>query len=119
MDDGSLKSKQSKGVILNTHNFAIKEIETLCLILNDKFKLQCKPRKQKHLVNNETCIYYQIYISGHSYDILRKLIFDYLLPEMYYKFPKPRSIKKKKTNTIAQKVTEVCKGSLKLDGNQL
>lgn len=90
MDDGSLKSKQSKGIILNTHNFSKTEIETLCFILNEKFKLQCKPRKQKHLVNNEIRIYYQIYISGYSYDLLRKLIFTYLLPEMYYKFPTPR-----------------------------
>ena len=95
MDDGSLKSKQSKGVILNTHNFSKKEVEVLCLILHDKFELQCKPRKQKHFVNNETRIYYQIYISGYSYDSLRKLIFSYLLPEMYYKFPAPRKSKKK------------------------
>lgn len=95
MDDGSLKSKQSKGVILNTHSFSKKEIEFLCFILNDKFQLQCKPRKQKHFINNEIRIYYQIYISGYSYDILRKLIFDYLLPEMYYKFPKPRKAKAK------------------------
>ena len=90
MDDGSLKSKQSKGVILNTHNFSKNEIEILCFILNEKFELQCKPRKQKHLVNNEIRIYYQIYISGYSYDRLRELIFKYLLPEMYYKFPTPR-----------------------------
>jgi LAGLIDADG DNA endonuclease family len=90
MDDGSLKSKQSKGVILNTHAFSKKEIETLCFILNEKFKLQCKPRKQKHLYKNEINIYYQIYISGYSYETLRELIFSYLVPEMYYKFPTPR-----------------------------
>ena len=27
MDDGSLKSAQSKGVILNTHGFTLKEVE--------------------------------------------------------------------------------------------
>jgi LAGLIDADG DNA endonuclease family len=84
MDDGSLKSKQSKGVILNTHDLK-KEIETLCFILNEKFKLQCKPRKQKHLYKNEIRIYYQIYISGYSYETLREFIFSYFLPEMYYK----------------------------------
>nr|YP_010448253.1 hypothetical protein NRL16_pgp036 [Symbiochloris sp. SG-2018]UTQ75734.1 hypothetical protein [Symbiochloris sp. SG-2018] len=94
MDDGSMKSKQSKGVILNTHNFSKKEVQQLCFILNEKFNLQCKPRTQKHLIKNTWCIYYQIYISGYSYDTLNELILNHLLPEMFYKFPPPRKKKK-------------------------
>ena len=90
MDDGSIKSKQSKGVLLNTHSFSKNEIDLLCSILTDKFNLKCKPRQQKHEVNNQLKIYYQIYISGYSYDILRQLIFFQLLPEMHYKFPSAR-----------------------------
>jgi len=83
MDDGSLKSKQSKGVILNTQGFSFQEVSTLCLVLSDKFQLKCWPRKQKEG--------YQIYISGHSYELLRDLISPFFIPEMLYKFPTPRT----------------------------
>nr|YP_009106639.1 putative site-specific DNA endonuclease [Dicloster acuatus]YP_009106656.1 putative site-specific DNA endonuclease [Dicloster acuatus]AIT95465.1 putative site-specific DNA endonuclease [Dicloster acuatus]AIT95470.1 putative site-specific DNA endonuclease [Dicloster acuatus] len=82
MDDGSMKSKQSKGVLLNTQGFCFKDVKRLCDVLQSKFQLQCIPRRQKEG--------YQIYISGHSYERLRELIFEFLLPEMRYKFPLPR-----------------------------
>ena len=86
MDDGSIKSKESKGVILNTHNFTLLDVKKLCYILRLKYKLNVWPRKQKH----KGKIYYQIYISGYSYEKLRSLIFPYIIPEMQYKFPLPR-----------------------------
>ena len=77
MDDGSIKSKQSKGVILNTQGFT----ETEVLLL-------CKIRKQKD--GN------QIYISGHSYELLKSLIYSFIIDSMRYKFPKDRIIKNNK-----------------------
>lgn len=82
MDDGSLKSKESKGVLLNTQNFTLEEVEILCSILNDKWQLSSWPRKQKEG--------HQIYISGKSYENLAELIESFLLPTMKYKFPTPR-----------------------------
>ncbi len=92
-----MKSKQSKGVILNTHNFSKKEVELLCFVLNETFNLECKPRRQKHLnkKTNTWRFYYQIYISGYSYETLRELIFSHLLLEMHYKFPPPRKRKRR------------------------
>jgi len=84
MDDGSIKSKYSKGCLLNTHCFTFKEVQFLCSILNDKFALQSQPRYQKDG--------YQIYISGHSYELLHSLIYPYLLESMRYKFPTERKV---------------------------
>jgi hypothetical protein len=81
-DDGSIKSKQSKGVIFNTQNFTFDEVKFLCSILKNKFDLICWPRKQQQK--------YQIYVSGKSYSIIRELIYKYLIPEMRYKFPEQR-----------------------------
>lgn len=83
MDDGSIKSTESKAVLLNTQSFSYNEVKHLCEVLKTKFNLESWPRKQK----KET---YQIYISGKSYEILRELIYEFLIPEMYYKFPLPR-----------------------------
>lgn len=86
MDDGSIKSKESKAVIFNTHCFSGSEIELLIKALQ-AYGLQAKPRKQKDGI--------QIYISGVSYEIFAELVTPYLIEEMKYKLPSPR------TNTIA------------------
>ena len=83
MDDGSMKSTQSKGVLLNTQSFSHSEVQLLCNVLTKKFNLSCWPRKQK---NNQ----YQIYISGKSYETLRDCIYGFIIPDMVYKFPLPR-----------------------------
>lgn len=85
-DDGSIKSKESKGVIFNTQSFSLSEVEFLCKVLQEKFILKCWPRKQKGG--------WQIYVSGKSYSHLRELIYPFLLPEMVYKFPSERKIRK-------------------------
>lgn len=88
MDDGSIKSKQSKGVLLNTHGFSFKEIKNLCDLLgSESLGLNCWPRKQMAKSGE---LQYQIYISGHSYERLKELIFSLLIPEMHYKFPPER-----------------------------
>ncbi len=91
MDDGSMKSKQSKGVLFNTQGFTYKEVINLSNILNEKFRLITKPRKQK--------VGYQIYVSGYSYELLRDLIEPFLLDSMLYKFPRSR----KKSEIIQRK----------------
>lgn len=98
MDDGSIKSKQSKGVYLNTQNFTYNDVLLLCDVLNKKFLLDSKPRPNyERLIKTgpkdyrkRKILYYQIYISGHSHDLLRSLIFDYFITSMYYKFPTKR-----------------------------
>ena len=85
MDDGSIKSKESKGVILNTHCYKLPEVHLLCKVLQKKFNLECKPRKQKEG--------YQIYISGHSYETFVSIVDPYIISSMKYKIPLPRKTK--------------------------
>lgn len=86
MDDGSMKSYQSKGVLLNTQAFSHAEVQLLCNVLTEKFNLYCWPRKQKKNT-------YQIYISGKTYETLRNCIYPFIIPDMQYKFPLPRKIR--------------------------
>lgn len=82
MDDGSIKSKESKGVIFNAHSFTRFEIQELCTVLQKKFLLKAKPRLQKDG--------YQIYVSGESYETFTEIVRPHLIPEMYYKIPSAR-----------------------------
>lgn len=79
MDDGSIKSHESRGRILNTHAFTSTEIALLCDALQSKFSLKAWPRKQADGM--------QIYISGHSAEILQELIEPHIIPMMRYKLP--------------------------------
>lgn len=82
MDDGSIKSKQSKGVIFNTQGYSQHDVLRLAKILETLFHLEAKPRKQTEG--------YQIYISGRSYERFKDLVSPYILPEMMYKIPVAR-----------------------------
>ena len=82
MDDGSIKSSQSKGVIFNTQGFERSDVQRLCNVLHEKFSLEAKLRKQKEG--------WQIYISGRSYETFRGLIEPFLIPTMRYKLPAAR-----------------------------
>ena len=103
MDNGSIKSKESKGVFFNTQGFSYKEVLFLCSILERKFGLKSKPRptyesrkKTGELdFRKRKILYYQIYISGDSYEKLRELIYPYIIPSMTYKF-----FRKEKDNII-------------------
>ncbi len=79
MSDGSVKSKESRGRILNTQSFTKSDIERLRIILKSKFGLQTSIRMQKDGL--------QIYISGKSAELLDALLRDKLLPYFYYKLP--------------------------------
>lgn len=83
MGDGSVKSKECNGRILNTHGFSESEVAQLSQILNDRFKLLASIRRQKDGL--------QIYISAKSAEELIKLISPYLLPHFKYKLPKLKS----------------------------
>jgi LAGLIDADG DNA endonuclease family len=91
MDDGGIKSLQSKGTILHTQGFTLNEVKYLCKLLKKKYNLNCKPRKQEDRPNFIT---WQIYISGKSYEILRKLIYNKIHSSMLYKFPTERKKKR-------------------------
>lgn len=82
MDDGSLKSRESKGVILNTQGFSNKDVDCLCNALKEKFALQASPRRQKEGL--------QIYVSGRNFEMIRDLIKPYIHDSMIYKFPDDR-----------------------------
>ena len=82
MDDGSIKSRQSKGVILNTQGYPLNDIQRLVNLLQESFGLQAKTRKQREG--------FQIYISGKSYERFRELVEPHLIESMYYKLPKAR-----------------------------
>lgn len=87
-DDGSIKSKQSKGLILNTQGFILSDVEKLCVVLKKKLDLECKPRYQKDG--------YQIYISGFSFEKATKLVENWLSPCMKTsKWPTPKKVSKK------------------------
>jgi hypothetical protein len=79
MDDGSMKSRQSKGVIFNTQGFSRSDVERLIETLRSRFKLQAKMRHQKEGD--------QIYLSGRSFGLFRGLVSTHLIPEMRYKLP--------------------------------
>lgn len=79
MSDGSIKSKECKGRILNTHSFSKSDIERLIQVLKDKFNLNSSIRTQKDGL--------QIYISAKSAGVLNNLLKDKILPYFYYKLP--------------------------------
>lgn len=82
MDDGSIKSSQSKGLIFNTQGFPVREVERLREVLTSKFHLDASLRKQQDG--------WQIYISGHSYETFVALTKPYVIESMQYKMPPPR-----------------------------
>ena len=85
MDDGSIKSRESKGVIFNTHCFTRNEIRQLVEVLRAQFQLEASERKQKDGI--------QIYISGKSYERFSEIVDPHLHPSMLYKIPVDRKHK--------------------------
>ena len=82
MDDGSTKSAESKGVVLNTQAYTPADVARLIEVLRSRFGLQAKIRSQSDGP--------QIYIAGRSYEQLSGLIKPFLLEEMRYKMPHAR-----------------------------
>lgn len=82
MDDGSIKSKESKGVIFNTQGFRKSETEILAEVVGSKFGLETSIRRQREG--------FQIYVSGASYENFVDLVDDHIIDEMRYKIPPAR-----------------------------
>ncbi len=82
MDDGSMKSSQSKAVILNTQAFELPDVQRLIDVLASHFQLAAKVRKQSD--GN------QVFISGRSFEKFRELVDPFVIPEMRYKIPLAR-----------------------------
>lgn len=77
MDDGSIKSHQTKGRILNTQGFTKQDVSRLIECLAKKFSIQSQPRRQKEG--------WQIFIPSAMHGLLQKTIGPYILPSMRYK----------------------------------
>ena len=82
MDDGSMKSRESKGVIFNTQGFSRADVGRLLVAMKRNFGLEVKERRQKEG--------YQIYVSGHSYEKFAEIVLPHLTDSMKYKLPKAR-----------------------------
>jgi hypothetical protein len=85
MDDGSIKSKESKGVIFNTQSFSKKDITRLIKTLTEYFGLKSSERRQKEGA--------QIYISGESYERFMQITEPFIIDSMKYKLPSARRTK--------------------------
>lgn len=81
MDDGSMKSSESKGILFNTHAYQSGEITRLIGVLSE-FGLVAKERRQADGV--------QIYVSGRSYERFVELVNPYVIKAMRHKVPQPR-----------------------------
>jgi hypothetical protein len=81
MDDGSMKSSESKGVLFNTHAFNSEDVDRSIEVLA-KFGLLARERRQSDGT--------QIYISGASYERFVELVNPYVIEAMRYKVPLPR-----------------------------
>jgi LAGLIDADG DNA endonuclease family len=79
MDDGSVKSRESKGVLFNTQGFVKQDVERLIGALRRRFQLEARARTQKDGI--------QIYVSGTSYERFREIVDPYIIPSMRYKIP--------------------------------
>lgn len=47
MDDGSVKSSQSKGVYFNTQSFSMSDVDRLCTVLQTKFNIDAVSKNEK------------------------------------------------------------------------
>ena len=77
MDDGSLKSKDHKALIFNTHSYQPQELAFLRKVLNEKYNIETGLRQQKDGV--------QLLIVEPFATRLALIIKPFLLQEFYYK----------------------------------
>ncbi len=80
MDDGSIKSKAHKTVLLNTHAFDAMSLKRLQKALQEKFGVKTKLRTQREGT--------QIYVVGETVQRFLNIIEPYIIPSMRYKLPK-------------------------------
>ncbi len=80
MDDGSVKSLQTNGRILNTQGFPKADVEQLVAALNHRYALSAIPRRQSEG--------WQIFIPGRSAEKLLSILKPFILPLFNYKLPR-------------------------------
>ena len=79
MDDGSRKSKQCRGVYLNTQSFTTSEVELLRSVVRRDVGVDTTVRQQSDGL--------QIYVPSSSMTVMVAFIQDEVLPSMRYKLP--------------------------------
>lgn len=79
MDDGSRKSRECRGLYLNTQSFRSEEIETLREILKLDFGVGTSTRQQSDGL--------QIYIPSSETFRFAQIVQPYMIETMYYKLP--------------------------------
>lgn len=77
MDDGSIKSHETRGRILNTQGFEKKDVQLLVESLLRRFNIRSQLRKQKEG--------WQIFIPAEMYYRLSETIAPHIVPSMKYK----------------------------------
>ena len=77
MDDGSIKSKYHRARIINTQGFDKQDVLRLIHVLQNKFHIAARVRKQKEG--------YQIYLLAETIDHFANLVRPYIIPSMSYK----------------------------------
>lgn len=80
MDDGSVKSKEHRTVLLNTQGFSAKDLAVLQRALRKKFLVHTTIRKQREGD--------QLYVVSESADTFLTLIEPHCIPSLRYKLPK-------------------------------
>lgn len=80
MDDGSLKWRQSRAILLNTQAYERSDVGMLMQVLTERFALETFLRRQVEG--------HQIVIAGRSLERFVTLVEPYLLPAMSYKLPR-------------------------------
>jgi hypothetical protein len=78
MDDGALGPKRL-GVTFNSQSFNFEDNQRLRGCLKENFRLETSLHKDKES--------WRIYVLPRSMPCLKGLIFDFVLPELKYKFP--------------------------------
>lgn len=77
MDDGSIKSHDTRGRILNTQGFQKSDTELLINALNKNFDISARLRKQSEG--------FQIFIPAENHESLVRIIGIHVIPSMKYK----------------------------------
>jgi predicted transcriptional regulator len=77
MDDGSIKSKAHKALVIHTHGYSKNDLLLITKVLEKKFGLKIGLQKQYDK--------WRLYIFSESVDNFKKIILPYILPSMQYK----------------------------------
>src|SRR3989344_3909687 len=77
MDDGSIKSKAHKALVIHTHGYSKDDLLLVTKVLEQKFGLKIGLQKQYDK--------WRLYIFSKSVDNFKKIILPYILPSMQYK----------------------------------